>query len=302
MRTIIARLLIVTLIASLAGNSARAAQPTARQMINDLISKNEASRAKIRSIEFDFGIDRQTGGHFIYDGPNRANTYHSSMFKDARCVINDRYIALWERSEYVRIYLRAPGKPPSEMTTDLINVMAGHDPLLWGFGLGFGELRGAIYFDQLTYRVEEVRNEKNERIVRVKWVAMSPIGPAREIDRAIYEFNADRGFLLTHTAGFTEIGDLQQTTDVTAEQIDGVWMPVHVTSVQFKSKVGKAPQQPLKTTEREFINIHVNKRIDPAKFETENMGIPAGTLIEKTDLGGKITTLSMPTTGPVDLD
>jgi hypothetical protein len=168
--------------------------------------------------------------------------------------------------------------------------------------LGFSDLRSAFAFDNLTYRVEDVRNEKNERIVRVSWVAMIPIGPAREIPRAVYDFNADRGFLLTHVAGFNEIGDVQQTTDVKAEQNDGVWMPVHVSCVYFKSKIGKAPPQPLKTTEREFINIHANKPIDPARFEIDDMGIPAGTVIETTGGDGKITTSSMPTTRPALLD
>jgi hypothetical protein len=133
MRTLIARLFIVLLMASFAGHSTRAAQPTARQIISDLISKNEASRAAIRSIEFDFSIDRQTGGHFIYDGANRANTYCSSAFKDVHCVINDRYVALWNRPQggYAQVYLRAHDHSLSETATDLVNVMAGHDPLLW---------------------------------------------------------------------------------------------------------------------------------------------------------------------------
>jgi hypothetical protein len=280
------RLFAIGFVIILAQN-ARSATPTTREAIDEVIRQNEASRAKIRTIEFDYTVTERASGHYAYRGSDRANSYVTSHGRfNTNCVMNDRFIALWDGAGALPvIYRREAGKPLTREVKDRVYVWAGYDPLYCGFGGIFCELHELFPKDAGYYRIEEGRNDQNERLAKITWLFASTIG---EVPRVVYEFNIDRGYLLTGTKEYNELGWLAGTSEITTKQIDGVWVPTHARRMQFIFKAGSKKGEPRIIEEHNFANIRVNQPIEAAKFEIASLGIPSDTTVLDYDASGAL--------------
>jgi hypothetical protein len=290
MRITIARLTCLVAIGCIVGvaRDAFAAKPTTRESINEVIRQNEASRAKIRTIEFDYTIVERGSGHYAYRGNDRANNYVRSHGRsNTNCIMTDRFIAYWEGAGALPvIYHREAGKPLTREVMDRVNIFAGYDPLWCGFGSMFGDVNQMFSPENdRYYRVEEGRNEQNERVMKISWLFANVIG---DMPQVIYEFNVDRGYLITGTKGYNELGWLTGTSEITTKQIDGVWVPTHARRTKFIFKAGSKKGEPRIIDERDFTNIRVNQPIDAAKFEIASLQIPEDTTVLDYDASGTL--------------
>jgi hypothetical protein len=295
-------------------------------LVNFLITQNESSRSAIRSVEFDYTINDllnlpaattqpvpilaghvvRSGSSMYASGSQRVTTGPDIDHKTgerltkARVVINDHYVAIWDSTEanlpvqYTHVSIRdIPAK-----TWSLIHAYIGEDPLLNGFGLGTQGIRetfAPLLAHPEWWAVQQGKNEVGETIFSVKLLftqkAKSPGSP-----HIIYDFDADRGFLITHIKSFTQSGDVAADTVIESEKFDGVWLPKKVVEEAYASVIKRRPDTTKELVNQlaakksvEFKYLMVNEQVSPEKFLIDALDIPDGKLINRFALDGGST-------------
>jgi hypothetical protein len=136
--------------------------------------------------------------------------------------------------------------------------------------------------------VEETQNAQKERVYIV--TLHEQAGPKRHL-RFLYEFNADRGFLITGTKGYTPDGDLFKETRVKVDLIDGVWVPIEISDIDYRAGIKNEPKETRqRVRDSQLIKCTyrgINKPIEPGTFDLPKLGMPAGIDILTIDKTGK---------------
>lgn len=288
-----------------------------------LLLQNEASRHKLLTGRYRYseamgaGLERPEDaaelrqGNVVFDGVNRFQTRvetqpyfanpgdvnPSFRERETRAVLNESYSAKWSVGD--------PGAAQVEHdhvdninpeVAEILQADAGDDFLMLGFGLGGQPLRRDLEDSKSRkqwandFVVETVASESGERIFVLKGYTQAQDGPVGL--RQQYEFNADRGFLMTSASYFDVEGQviMQETVEVQDATGNGDWAPVSMTQ-ENRRHIDQGGEFDLDFYRRIEIEFEaVNEPVPPEVFTINSLGLPEGHLVAHTSVSGEKST------------
>ena len=303
----------------------------ARNLIDSLVTKNEASRRRTKSIAYhlDWQISRWDGNGELETESNRARVIRdggkqftilersqTAILPDGTrspqrvtqfTVVADDFSADYQSdSRYARQVDHASIAAISEESTSRMETFGPPDPLAYAFGSGEPPLREALAPKKgVRSTVEEVVPDGADGpVFRVTRFRGNPERPYM-----ICTIDPARGHLVTNVRFYTRSGELgiEHTVDVEAGGTEKVWVPTRVVTRTYKAwhftgggKGGGKPEAPHDQGVMTLENLAVNQPVPAGTFTMASMGLTPPRRIVRLRLNGTKETLHPPDPRPVE--
>lgn len=282
-------------------------------LLNFLITQNQASQQKIKSYSYDLKSESElTRGSFstslkvktkgkclycIYDYIGYNKTDDQTIKIEKRAVINDKYSAVWPMLGHAYAY-QIDHNSIEEMSKDEISqakINKTNDPLPHCFGDPTGSF--SILFTQhpdvIKWDALKTSDPNGKTIYKIRRIRTSLNRPKR-VDK-IWFLDPEKGFLTTQTISYRSNGNVWMTRDIgLKEAVPGLWFPTSFNEIDYASS--EETDQQAQTISRHvkmaINNLKVNLDIPNEQFEINALNLKQDfpdILVLRTTIDGQKT-------------
>lgn len=289
-----------------------ASESTHPQLLEYLITQNEATRERIHSIHYHFDWNSESiidstppidipgfkngaqrvsigTGDMIISGECRWSSYITlstipesdwNQVDSRRIVLNNRYFAHWPMftapngNAYLREHVSIAEMP--ESTRNSIEIFSRPDMMRYGIGTG-----------DFTFRQQVLLSPKSKWIVTEEYSSeggsmfhvrrFDPRMKNQQQPREEFLVDPTKGFLITQRTSYHDTGEVWSRLNVNPRQIaENIWFPAEVSESEYRNPDNKG----LLTSQIEFnASVEmVNQRVPESQFELLALGFGNNTL------------------------